>query len=122
MIQAISERDFRPKVLASALPVLVNFGAPWCGLCRLIQPTVASFERKHSDRITVVNVNADDNFKLVSNYRLSNIPTLLLIVNGQVVERLEGFRSREELQLMLEHIGSIDWLHREAITFISKAS
>lgn len=104
MVLSVSERTFKQEVLESPVPVLVNFGAPWCGLCRIIQPLLLQFHSNLSDRIKLVAVNADENFKLANTYRLTSLPTLLLIENGNVCQRLEGFDKKEELRLALEAI------------------
>ncbi|KOP22688.1 thioredoxin [Hapalosiphon sp. MRB220] len=104
MVLSVSERTFTQEVLESPIPVLVNFEAPWCGLCRIIHPLLLQFKDKCNEQIKLVNVNADDNFKLSTKYRLKSLPTLLLIENGIVRRRLEGFRGREDLLQALEEI------------------
>ncbi|GAB1537847.1 hypothetical protein NUACC21_05020 [Scytonema sp. NUACC21] len=104
MVLSVSERIFTQEVLESPIPVLVNFEAPWCGLCRIIQPLLLQFKAQCGDKIKLVGVNADDNFKLATTYKLKSLPTLLLIENGIVRQRLEGFRGREDLRLALEEI------------------
>ncbi|MBD2777720.1 thioredoxin family protein [Iningainema tapete] len=104
MVLSVSERTFTQEVLESPIPVLVNFEAPWCGLCRIIHPLLLQFHSQSSEQIKLVGVNADDNFKLSTTYRLKSLPTLLLIENGIVKERLEGFRGREDLLLALAEI------------------
>jgi thioredoxin 1 len=104
MVLSVSERTFSQEVLESPIPVLVNFGAPWCGLCRIIQPLLLQFKAQCGDKIKLVGINADDNFKLATTYRLKSLPTLLLIENGIVRVRLESFRGREDLRLALEDI------------------
>lgn len=104
MVLSVSEQTFKQEVLESPVPVLVNFGAPWCGLCRIIQPLLLQFHSNLSDRIKLVAVNADENFKLANTYRLTSLPTLLLIENGSIRQRLEGFDRKEELHLALEAI------------------
>ncbi|KAB8317251.1 thiol reductase thioredoxin [Tolypothrix campylonemoides VB511288] len=104
MVLSVSERTFSQEVLESPTPVLVNFGAPWCGLCRIIHPLLLQFEGQCGDQIKLVGVNADDNFKLATKYKLKSLPTLLLIENGIVRVRLESFRGREDLLLALEDI------------------
>ncbi|QHG16108.1 thioredoxin domain-containing protein [Nostoc sp. ATCC 53789] len=104
MVLSVSERTFTQEVLESPIPVLVNFEAPWCGLCRIIHPLLLQFQAQCGDEIKLVGVNADQNFKLSTTYKLKSLPTLLLIQNGTVRHRLEGFRGREDLRLALEDI------------------
>jgi thioredoxin 1 len=104
MVLSVSERTFTQEVLESPVPVLVNFEAPWCGLCRIIHPLLLQFQVQCGDQIKLVGINADENFKLSNTYRLKSLPTLLLIENGVIRHRLEGFRSRDDLRLALEDI------------------
>ncbi len=104
MVLSVSERTFNQEVLESPIPVLVNFEAPWCGLCRIIHPLLLQFQAQCGEQIKLVSINADDNFKLSTTYRLKSLPTLLLLENGIVRHRLEGFRGREDLLQALEEI------------------
>ncbi len=104
MVLSVSERTFTQEVLESPIPVLVNFEAPWCGLCRIIHPLLLQFQAQCGEEIKLVGVNADQNFKLSTTYRLKSLPTLLLIENGTIQHRLESFRGREDLYLALEEI------------------
>ncbi len=104
MVLSVCERTFTQEVLESPIPVLVNFEAPWCGLCRIIHPLLLQFKDQCGDKIKLVSINADDNFKLSTKYRLKSLPTLLLIEHGDVKRRLESFRGREDLFQALEEI------------------
>ena len=113
MVFTVTEQNFLKEVLESPELVLVNFGAPWCGLCRIIQPIVQSYHARWSGKIRIVGVNADENFKLANTYRLKSLPTLLLFARGEVVERLEGFHNRDDfgrsLEAMLDRRGLKIW-------------
>ncbi|WGV28288.1 thioredoxin family protein [Halotia branconii] len=114
MVLSVSERTFTQEVLESPVPVLVNFEAPWCGLCRIIHPLLLQFKAQCGEQIKLVGVNADDNFKLANTYRLKSLPTLLLVDSGIVQRRLEGFRGREDLRLALEEI-KLTYINRSKI-------
>lgn len=104
MVLAVDTQTFTQEVLESSTPVLVDFWAPWCGLCRLIHPLLREFNSDWSGQLKLVRVNADDNLKLANTYQLKSLPTLLLIEDGQVVQRLEGFHGREDLRLAFEKL------------------
>jgi thioredoxin 1 len=101
---SVTEKSFPKLVLESSRPVLVHFCAPWCGLCRLIQPTLLSWQSECRGEIQLVSVNADENFKLANSFRLRNLPTLILFDRGSVIHRLEDIQSRETLQKTLRLI------------------
>ncbi|PSO66674.1 MAG: thiol reductase thioredoxin [Cyanobacteria bacterium QH_2_48_84] len=102
MVLSVSEQTFSQEVLESSQPTLVHFWAPWCGLCRMIKPSLLHFQSEWNRHIKIVGVNADENFKLANAYRLTNLPTLILFDQGQVVYRIEGLQGREELCRTLE--------------------
>jgi thioredoxin 1 len=104
MVLSVNERTFNQEVLESSIPVLIHFWAPWCGLCRLVQPLLTEFHKHSSEYIKIVGVNADENFKLSNAYQLKTLPTLILIENRTVRLRLDSFKGRDELRLVLEEI------------------
>lgn len=101
---SVNERTFKQEVLEASTPVLVDFGAPWCGLCRVIQPILEEFQLEWGDRIKVVRVNADENLKLANGYKLKSLPTLLLFEDGEVILRLDGFHGRDDLRMALKKL------------------
>jgi thioredoxin 1 len=112
MIHSVTDLNFKEQVLNSSIPVLVNFEAPWCGLCKIIQPTLVQFHDRWDEQIKIVNVNADDNLKLASTYKLRTLPTLILFTNGKITDRLEGFHSREVLRNNLDRMtrmATVNW-------------
>ncbi len=102
MFRIVSEKTFNREVLGASEPVLVHFSAPWCGLCRMINPILNQLQAKQERPVKIVMINADENFRLANTYRLRNLPTLLLFENGHLTERLENFSSREKIFSTLE--------------------
>ena len=88
---------FEQEVLNSSAPVLVHFGAPWCGPCRMIEPMLARFQAEFGTSLKLIGINADENLKLTNHYRITTLPTLLLFDGGKLVHRMEGMYRREVL-------------------------
>jgi len=102
MSTSVSEATFEAVVLASDVPVIVHFWAPWCGICKMITPLLNHFQAEWDGQVRIVSVNADENLRLANTYRLSTLPTLLFIEAGEVRQRLDTFRGKEEMRLMLD--------------------
>ncbi len=105
-MQAINESSWITEVLSSSrrMPILVNFGAPWCGLCKVLQPLLNQFEPHQAGQVKLVNINTDENLKLANTYKITTLPTLLLVIDGEIVQRLERFGNRDDLRRSLEQI------------------
>lgn len=101
MILSVQERTFAKEVLQVSTPVLVYFWAPWCGLCRLIEPLLVQFEQDSGGEVKLFGLNADESLKLANTYRLKTLPTLILFHQGEIIHRWEHFRGREDLRQML---------------------
>ena len=110
---SVNNRNFSHVVLESPNPVLVNFWAPWCGLCLLINPFLTKIQREWDGSLDVVSINADQNFQLANTYRLKNLPTLILFHEGRIIHRIEGITGRDEL---------IQQLHRCRVNGVSKSA
>lgn len=93
----LNEENFEQEVIQSAVPVLVDFWAPWCGPCKAIAPAVESIAADMAPKLKVAKVNVDDASTLASRYSIMSIPSLLLFQNGQVVEQLVGLVSKEKI-------------------------
>lgn len=104
MFFSVSDRTFDREVLSSSQPVLVHFWAPWCGLCRMLNPILLNMGSELERPIKLVSINADENFKLANTYRLKNLPTLILFERGILLGRLDDFHQREGLETTIKKL------------------
>lgn len=93
----LSQDNFEQEVLKSATPVLVDLWAPWCGPCRLIAPLVEELAGTYQGKVKFGKLNVDDHPQLAAQYRVMNIPTLLLFKGGREIDRLVGVQPKQEL-------------------------
>jgi thioredoxin 1 len=98
MARTITQAAFRQEVLESPTPVLVSFWAPWCGLCRLVNPMLSELQSNWEGQVHAVSINADESLKLVSTHKLTTLPTVMLFNQGNVLCRLDRFRDRQDFR------------------------
>ena len=96
----ISKENFEQEVLKSEKPVLLDFWASWCGPCRELGPIVDALGEELTE-VKVAKVNVDEERELAKKYKIFSIPTLLVIKDGQPVNKSVGVKSREEILAML---------------------
>ncbi|MBD2327460.1 thioredoxin domain-containing protein [Alkalinema sp. FACHB-956] len=107
MPSVINEQAFAQEVLQSSTPVLVHFWAPWCGVCRMIEPALERVRSEFGESLKLVGINADENLKLTSNYRITNLPTVLVFKEGRLLHRLEKLHRKDEVKSSLEKVISL---------------
>ncbi|HCU34116.1 MAG TPA: thioredoxin [Armatimonadetes bacterium] len=92
-IAEVTGSDFDQVVLASKVPVLVDFWAEWCGPCRMVHPILEQIAGKYEGKVLVAKVDVDGsgNHQLAKKYGVRSIPALFLIKDGQVVDEWVGY-------------------------------
>lgn len=86
----ITDETFEKVVMQSALPVIVDFWAPWCNPCKMIAPTLDKLAKELEGKIVIAKVNTDDHAQWMQKFGIQGIPTLLFVSNGKVVHRQVG--------------------------------
>ncbi len=77
--------------------VLVDFYAVWCGPCKMMHPVIEEFAKDHLE-VKIIKVNVDEHEELAQQYGIMSIPTLILMKNGEIVEKTVGFTTKEKLE------------------------
>ncbi len=96
-IPKLTESAFESEVLKSSIPVMVDFTAIWCGPCKMLDPVVSQLSHDWGDKVKVVKLDVDDNSSLAMQYGVMGVPTLILFVNGQPVQRLSGYQPKDRI-------------------------
>ncbi|WJX34057.1 hypothetical protein P8452_22207 [Trifolium repens] len=88
--QAVVDSSWDELVLASKIPVLVDFWAPWCGPCRIIAPIVDELAREYAGKIACYKLNTDESPNTATRYGIRSIPTVIFFKNGEKLETVIG--------------------------------
>jgi thioredoxin 1 len=94
----ITDAEFDQKVLKSETPVVVDFWAPWCGPCRMIEPILKDMAQEYGDTLRIVKVNTDENSQWAMKYGVQGIPTMLFVKDGELFDRLVGAAPKPFIQ------------------------
>ena len=101
-IKHVSDATFDEVVVASSVPVLVDYWAEWCGPCKLIAPILEEIAKDYDGRIKVMKMDIEANSATPPKYGIRGIPTLMLFKNGQVEATKIGALSKSQLAAFLD--------------------
>ena len=94
----VTDSDFEEKVIKAATPVLVDFGADWCGPCRLIGPLLEELAPEYEGRLTIAKLDVDKNRETAIKYGVQGIPSLILFKDGKVADQVVGALPKPKLK------------------------
>jgi len=101
MATQLTDSNFKETVLDSGKVTLVDFWAEWCGPCKAIGPMIEEISKEYEGKAIVGKVDVDSNPETAMKYGIRNIPTILFIKNGQVVDKQVGAVPKANLVAML---------------------
>ncbi len=100
----LTETNFREEVLESSEPVLVKFWADWCGTCEIMAPIIERLAADYEGQIKFGKLDFDANKRLAREYSVTELPSLLLFMNGQLVDHIIGVVSGKVLEARIRKL------------------
>jgi thioredoxin 1 len=98
----ITDANFDEMVLNAGKPVLIDFWAVWCGPCRAVAPIVEEIADEYDGRAVIAKMDVDQNKQIATQLGIQAIPTLLLVKDGQIADRIVGMVDKKSLAAKLD--------------------
>ena len=90
------------EFMATELPIVLDFSAAWCGPCKQLAPIIEELSEEYAGRIAVGKCDIEEADDLTIEYGIRNVPTVLFIKDGKVVDRFVGSKSKGDVQAKFE--------------------
>lgn len=103
-LPAFTDDNFEAEVKQSDMPVLVDFGAEWCGPCRALAPIVEGLAADYDGRLKVGTVDIDKAQAVARDFQIMSVPTIIFFKGGEAVDKITGLQSKAKLQ---QHIDKV---------------
>lgn len=97
----ITKENFNAEVVNSDRPVLLDFWATWCGPCRMVGPLVEEIAAEYPE-IKVGKINVDEQPELAAQFQIMSIPTLMVVKNGKITQRVVGARPKAQILALVQ--------------------
>lgn len=100
MLKIVNESNFNEEIKSGL--VVVDFFAEWCGPCKMLSPVLEEVQGELMDQVKIIKVNVDENSSLAQQYSITNIPALVVLKDGNEVDRLIGFSPKQVIKENIE--------------------
>lgn len=94
-MQVLNDSNFDGFIAKSQKPVLVDFFAPWCGPCQMLEPILEEIVGELAGTVEIVKVNIDESPNIANKFSVQSIPAMLLFKNNKMVKEIPGLQSKE---------------------------
>ena len=94
--------DNAKEFMATEMPIVLDFSATWCGPCKQLAPIIEELSNEYEGRIAVGKCDIEEADDLTAEYGIRNVPTVIFIKNGQVVDKFVGSKSKGDVQAKFE--------------------
>ena len=101
MALAITKENYE-ELIASGKPVVIDFWAEWCGPCRMVGPIIDELAEEYGEQVVIGKCDVDSDDDIVAQYKVRNIPTVVFIKGGEVVDKVVGATSKETLKAKVD--------------------
>lgn len=103
-VPIVNDTNFEAEVLKSALPVMVDFYATWCGPCKQLAPIVEALAKDYSGKLKVVKLDIDEAPAVASSHGIMAVPTVILFKGGAEKVKFTGFQPRPKLEAEIKRL------------------
>ncbi len=101
-ILTLTDENFQETIENTELPIIVDFGASWCGPCRMMEPIFNVLAKELENKVILAKLNVDENPEISKNYEIMSIPTFIMFQDGELVKKVMGAHPKEKF---LEEFG-----------------
>lgn len=99
-----TEANYETEVVASDIPVMIDFYADWCGPCKMMSPLVEELAKEYEGKVKIGKSNVDNDPAIARQFGVMSIPTFVFLKEGQMVAKQVGAISKTELAKMIEQV------------------